>query len=84
MFSKSNYNNFNIYYDSCMAVKNAISQRKAELMEQRVTNCEGDQMKLFSLIHALFGSLKNHSVARIYQLFYFGIFKKHVLLRKCI
>ena len=34
--------NFNIYYDSCMAVKKAISIRKAELMEQSVINCEGD------------------------------------------
>ena len=58
--------NFNIYYDSCMAVKKAISIRKAELMEQKVINCEGDQKKLFSLIHSLFGSKKYHSVARIY------------------
>ena len=50
--------NFNIYYDSCMAVKKAISKRKAELMEKRVINCEGDQKKLFSLIHSLFGSKK--------------------------
>ena len=51
--------NFNIYYDSCMAVgKKTISIRKAELMEQRVINCEGDQKKLFSLIHSLFGSKK--------------------------
>ena len=50
--------NFNIYYDSCMAVKKAISIRKAELMEQNVINCEGDQKKLFSLIHSLFGSKK--------------------------
>ena len=48
--------NFNIYYDSCMAVQKAISKRKAELMEQRFNNCEGDQKKLFSLIHSLFGS----------------------------
>ena len=39
--------NFNIYYDSCMAVKKAISIRKDELMEQRVINCEDDQKKLF-------------------------------------
>ena len=45
--------NFNIYYDSCMAVKKAISIRKAELMEQSVINWEGDQKKLFSLIHSL-------------------------------
>ena len=50
--------NFNIYYDSCMAVKKAISIRKAELMEQNVINCEGNQRKLFSLIHSLFGSKK--------------------------
>ena len=48
--------NFNIYYDSCMAGKKGISIRKAELMEQRVINYEGDQKKLFSLIHSLFGS----------------------------
>ena len=50
--------NFNTYYDSCMAVKKAISIRKAERMEQRVINCEGDQKKLFSLIHPLLGSKK--------------------------
>ena len=50
--------NFNIYYDSCMAVKKAISIRKAELIEQNVINCEGNQKKLFSLIHSLFGSKK--------------------------
>ena len=27
-------------------------------MEQNVINCEGDQKKLFSLIHSLFGSKK--------------------------
>ena len=51
--------NFDIYYDSCKAVKKAISKRKSELMEQRVIDCEGDQKKLFSLIHSLFGSKKN-------------------------
>ena len=30
--------NFNIYYDSCIAVKNYISKRKAELMERKVYN----------------------------------------------
>ena len=55
----------NSNYDSCMAVKKAISIRKAELMEQKVINCKGDQKKLFSLIHSLFGS-KKISVARIY------------------
>ena len=50
--------NFNIYYDSCMAVKKAISIRKAELMEQSVINCECDQKTLFSLIQSRFGNKK--------------------------
>ena len=52
----------------------AISKRKSELMEQRVIDCEGDQKKMFSLIHSLLGSKKEYSVARIYQLIYFGIY----------
>ena len=51
--------NFDIYYDSCKAVKEAISKRKSELMEQGVIDSEGDQNKLFSLIHSLLGSKKN-------------------------
>ena len=51
--------NFDIYYDSCKAVKEAISKIKSELMEQRVIDCEGDQKKLFSLIHSLLGSKRN-------------------------
>ena len=40
-------------------MKEAISKRKSELMEQRVIDCEGEQKKLFSLIHSLLGSKKN-------------------------
>ena len=40
-------------------MKRVISRRKSELMEQRVIDCEGDQKKLFSLIHSLLGSKKN-------------------------
>ena len=56
MAENSQYNK--LYYDSCITVKKAISIRKAELMEQNVIHCEGDQKKLFSLIHSLFGSKK--------------------------
>ena len=51
--------NSDIYYDSCNAEKEAISKRKSQLMEQRVIDCEGDQKKLFSLVHSLLGSEKN-------------------------
>ena len=39
--------NFDIYYDSCKAVKEAISKRKSELMEERVIDCEGEQKNCF-------------------------------------
>ena len=39
--------NFDIYCDSCKAVKEAISKRKSELMEQRVIDCEGDHTNYF-------------------------------------
>ena len=39
--------NVDIYYESCKAVKKAISKRKSELMEQRVIDCEGDQKNCF-------------------------------------
>ena len=57
-------------------MKKAISKRKSELMGQRVIDWEGDQKKLFSLIHSLLG--KEYSVARIYQLF--GIYNKYVFI----
>ena len=41
-----------------MDVKKAISKRKTELIEKRVTNSEGDKKKLISLIHSLFWSRK--------------------------
>ena len=61
-----------------------MSKTKSELMEQRVIDCEGDQKKLLSLIHSLPGSKKitEYSVARIYQLFYFGIYNKYVFIDK--
>ena len=39
--------NLDIYYDSCKAVKEAITIRKSELTEQRVIDCEGDQKNCF-------------------------------------
>ena len=46
--------NLNIY-DICKVVKITISKRKAELKDQIVHNCEGDQRRLSSLIHYICG-----------------------------
>ena len=56
-------------------MKEAISKRKSELMEQRVNDCEGDQKKLFSLIHSLLGSKKNtdkeeYFFCRLYSIYH--------------
>ena len=61
--------NFNIYYDSFMAVEKNMSKRKAELIEQVVNNCEGGQKKRLCLIHYLFGS-KNITVLPAYTSFF--------------
>ena len=42
--------NFDIYYDSFIAVKMVISKRKSELMEQKVIDCEGDKKCVLSKI----------------------------------
>ena len=76
--------NFNIYYDSCMAVKRAISIKKAELMEQSVINCEGDQKKLFPLIHSLFGSKRSQCCHNILALLLWHLQLTCFLLRKFI
>ena len=76
--------NFNIYYDSCMDVKKAISIRTAELMEQNVINCEGDQKKLFSFIHSLFGSKKITTLPEYTSSFTLASSINMFLLRKFI
>ena len=69
----------NIYYDSYMAVKKNISKRKVELLEE-----SSSEETVFSHTFSIWK--KNyHSVARIYQLIYFGIFKMEFpLLEACL
>ena len=59
--------NFDIYDDICKAVKKFISKRKSELMKQRVIDCEGDQKKMFSLIHSLLLGSKKVTVVPEYS-----------------
>ena len=47
--------NFDIYIESCKAVKLAIENSKAELIKKKVTDCNGDQKKLFKIIDSLLG-----------------------------
>ena len=51
--------NFDIYIESCKAVKLAIENGKAELIKKKITDCNGDQKKLFKVIDSLLGSVAN-------------------------
>ena len=61
--------NFDIYYDTCKAVKRAIQTCDVSLYN-------------ISLLDVMTQILQNeYSVAIIYQLFYFGIYNKYVFYR---
>ena len=50
--------NFYIYIECCKAVKLAIENGKAELIKKKITDCNGDQKKLFKVIDSLLGRKK--------------------------
>ena len=50
--------NFDIYIASCEAVKNAIDSSKAELLQRKIIDCNGNQKKLFKIIDSLLGRKK--------------------------
>ena len=50
--------NFDIYIASCEAVKNAIDSSKAELIQRKIIDCNGNQKKLFKIIDSLLGRKK--------------------------
>ena len=50
--------NFDICIASCEAVKNAIDSSKAELLQRKIIDCNGNQKKLFKIIDSLLGRKK--------------------------
>ena len=50
--------NFDIYIASCEAVKNAIDSSKAELLQRKIIDCNGNQKKMFKIIDSLLGRKK--------------------------
>ena len=41
---------FDMYSESCMDVKTEISNRKSEILQKKMSDCNGDQKKLFKLL----------------------------------
>ena len=57
--------NFDIYIESCKAVKLAIENSKAELVKKKVTDCNGDQKKTVQNYRLTAWSQKATSFTRI-------------------
>ena len=49
---------FDLYKESCKAVKQAIIESKAKITQQKICDCNGDQIKLFKIVDPLFGRNK--------------------------
>ena len=41
---------FDMYSESCMAVKKAISKSKSVILQKKISDCNGDQKKLFKIV----------------------------------
>ena len=46
--------NFEIYQDSCTAVKHAIAESKTHVMQEKIAKTKGDQKELFKIVMTLF------------------------------
>ena len=44
---------FDMYSESCMAVKEAISNRKSGILQKKISDCIGDRKKLFKVVDTL-------------------------------
>ena len=50
--------NFEIFQESCMAVKHAIDENKTQVIQKKITESNGDQKKLFNIVNTLLGRRK--------------------------
>ena len=50
--------NYDLYYESCEAVKNAIKDSKTVTIQNKINDCKGDQKKKFKIIDSLLGRKK--------------------------
>ena len=51
--------NYDLYYESCEAVKNAIKDSKTVTIQNKINDCKGDQKKIFKIIDSLLGRKNN-------------------------
>ena len=46
---------FDMYSGSCMDVQTEISNSKSEILQKKISDCNGDQKKLFKIVETLLG-----------------------------
>ena len=49
---------FDMYSESCMAVKTAISNSKSEILQNKISDCNGVQKNIFKIVDTLLGRNK--------------------------
>ena len=55
---------FDMYSESCMDVKTAISNSKSEILQKKISDCNGDQKKLFKIVDTLLGRNKHTTLPK--------------------
>ena len=55
---------FDMYSESCMDVKTAISNSKSEILQNKISDCNGDQKKLFKIVDILLGRNKHTTLPK--------------------
>ena len=55
---------FDMYSESCMDVKTAISNSKSEILQKKISDCNDDQKKLFKIVDTLLGRNKHTTLPK--------------------
>ena len=56
---------FDMYSECCMAVKKkAISKSKSVILQKKISDCNGDQKKLFKIVDTLLGRNKEAMLSK--------------------
>ena len=55
---------FDMYSESCIDVKTAIRNSKSEILQKKISDCNGDQKKLFKIVDTLLGRNKHTTLPK--------------------
>ena len=53
-----------MYSESCIDVKTAISNSKSEILQKKISDCNGDHKKLFKIVDTLLGRNKQTTLPK--------------------